>query len=361
VQFRGAGKIYSFDPGELALEQGTAVIVETAHGIEYGLVASPIKEEPEENIVTQLKPVVRIATDEDKRRVEDNKRRENEAMRICSSKIEEHKLDMKLVDVESAFDGSKLLFTFTSDNRVDFRELVKDLAGTFHTRIELRQIGVRDEARTLGGLGMCGRPLCCASFLSDFAPVSIKMAKEQGLSLNPTKISGTCGRLMCCLKYEQEAYEDLIATTPPVGSYVKTPDGNGFVTECLLVSQILKVKPENADDGTVRTYKAADVALIKRPDGRKGKKQPEKEDRTAQILLESVAVEPDNKPDFAAVVIKDTLLGESGKQPQKNAEKQSDFEGESKQNNNKNRRNNRYRKKNRNRNNGQSAPTGEKK
>ena len=368
VQFRGTGKIYSFDPGELTPDVGTAVIVETAHGIEYGVVASPVHDEPDENIVTQLRPVVRIATADDTRRVEDNARREAEALRICSGKIEEHKLDMKLVDAEAAFDGSKLLFSFTSDNRVDFRELVKDLAGTFHTRIELRQIGVRDEARTLGGLGICGRPFCCSSFLSEFQPVSIKMAKEQGLSLNPTKISGTCGRLMCCLKYEQEAYEDLIKSTPPIGSYVHTPDGNGTVTECQLVAGILKIRLDAVDEGTVKSYKVGDVTLLKRPERGKQKKQPESaEAKSEKAPTDSPATETlppqEERREAATIIINDMLLGEApAPKPAQSAPRQNGENGG--KNNDKNRRrNNRFRHNNKNggdKQNSQPAKTGEK-
>ncbi len=266
VQFRGAGKIYSFSAGEWDLPVGTGVIVETAQGPEYGLVVTPVREETEEEPPEGLKPVLRIATQEDLKRVQDNTVKEQEAYRICLRKIEEHKLDMKLVEAEYAFDGGKILFYFTSDDRVDFRELVRDLGSTFHTRIELRQIGVRDEARALGGLGICGRPFCCSTFLSEFQPVSIKMAKEQGLSLNPTKISGTCGRLMCCLKYEQEAYEDLIRRTAPVGSYVQTPEGNGYVIDYYLLTGVLKVKMEDSNDTSIHCYKNDQVTVLKRPE-----------------------------------------------------------------------------------------------
>lgn len=286
VQFRGAGKIYSFSAGELELPVGTGVIVETAQGSEYGLVVTAAREESEETAPEGLKPVIRVATPEDIKRVQDNTIREQDAYRICLRKIGEHKLDMKLVEVEYAFDGSKILFYFTSDDRVDFRELVKDLGSTFHTRIELRQIGVRDEARTLGGLGICGRPFCCSTFLTEFQPVSIKMAKEQGLSLNPTKISGTCGRLMCCLKYEQEAYEDLIRRTAPVGSYVQTPEGNGYVTDYYLLTGVLKVKMEDGNDTSIHCFKNDQVTVLKRPDRSSwdGKKNGEshKQDRSAQ-------------------------------------------------------------------------------
>ncbi len=231
VKFKADGRAYYFDPAGLKPTANETVIVETARGIECGTVSEGIKKIPEEQIVKPLKKVLRIATDADKRRVVENSRKAADAFKLCEKKVVEHNLDMKLVEVEYSFDGSKILFYFTSDGRVDFRNLVKDLASSFHTRIELRQIGVRDEAKMLGGLGICGQPFCCARFLDDFQPVSIKMAKEQGLSLNPTKISGSCGRLMCCLKYEQDAYEYLNSITPPVGSLVKTPSGTGNVVD----------------------------------------------------------------------------------------------------------------------------------
>ena len=234
VRFKNTGKVYYFDPGQNQLEKGSLVVVETARGIECGEVVIPNKEVADSTIVKPLKPVLRPATPEDKRRAKENAEKEQRAMRVCQEKIAAHKLDMKLVDVEYTFDNSKILFYFTADGRVDFRDLVKDLASVFRTRIELRQIGVRDEAKMLGGLGICGRPFCCSQFLSDFQPVSIKMAKEQGLSLNPTKISGSCGRLMCCLKYEQDAYESLLRMTPKVGALVTTKEGKGVVCDCLL-------------------------------------------------------------------------------------------------------------------------------
>ncbi len=252
VRFKDGGKVYYFDPCGIAVEPEQQVIVETARGIECGRVSIASKEVSEQEIVKPLKKLVRIATPSDIARAEDNRRREARAFSICQQKILDHGLEMKLVEVEYAFDGSKVLFYFTADGRVDFRELVKDLAGVFHTRIELRQIGVRDEAKMLGGLGCCGREFCCSSFLGDFQPVSIRMAKAQGLSLNPTKISGACGRLMCCLKYEQAAYEDLIKTTPRVNSAVTTPDGRGTVTDVSLLTGYLKVRLE--DSGEVRVY-----------------------------------------------------------------------------------------------------------
>ncbi len=247
VKFKENGRAYSFDPAGIKAEQGEYVIVETQNGIEIGTVSAANHEVAKDAIVKPLKKVIRKATEKDMARREDNKRKEKEALGICEELILAHKLDMKLVEVEYSFDANKIVFFFTSDGRVDFRELVKDLASRFHTRIELRQIGVRDEAKMLGGLGICGRPYCCKQFLNDFQPVSIKMAKEQGLSLNPTKISGSCGRLMCCLKYEQDAYEYLNSLTPSVGSTVKTPEGNAVVTEVNLITGYLTVQLSDSD------------------------------------------------------------------------------------------------------------------
>ena len=247
VKFKENGRAYSFDPAGIKAEQGEYVIVETQNGTEIGTVSVANHEVAKDAIVKPLKKVIRKATEKDMARREDNKRKEKEAFGICEELILAHKLDMKLVEVEYSFDANKIVFFFTSDGRVDFRELVKDLASRFHTRIELRQIGVRDEAKMLGGLGICGRPYCCKQFLNDFQPVSIKMAKEQGLSLNPTKISGSCGRLMCCLKYEQDAYEYLNSLTPSVGSTVKTPEGNAVVTEVNLITGYLTVRLSDSD------------------------------------------------------------------------------------------------------------------
>ena len=263
VRFKNVGKMYYFDPGAARPQKGQRVIVETARGVECGEVTMESREVAEDTIVQPLKKVIRIATKEDLDRVEENRRREKSAFDICCKKIAAHKLEMKLVDVEYTFDNSKILFYFTADGRVDFRELVKDLASVFRTRIELRQIGVRDEAKMLGGLGVCGRPLCCATFLGGFQPVSIKMAKEQGLSLNPVKISGTCGRLMCCLKYEQEAYQDLLRSTPTVNSLIMTPDGQGVVTDVNLLTGMLQVKLEGEQDGVVRTYNVKQVKILR--------------------------------------------------------------------------------------------------
>lgn len=261
VRFKSVGKIYYFSPGELKVTPQHSVIVETARGVECGEVVLGNKMVDDDQIVAPLKPVIRIATEEDLKQIEKNKIREKEAFGICEKKIAQYKLNMNLVDVECTFDNSKLLFYFTSDNRVDFRELVKDLASVFRTRIELRQIGVRDEAKMLGGLGICGRPFCCASFLGEFQPVSIKMAKEQSLSLNPTKISGTCGRLMCCLKYEQDGYEDLLRITPKVGAIVETPSGRGVVTDANLLSGKLHVKLNDTEADAV--FQREQIKLIK--------------------------------------------------------------------------------------------------
>lgn len=265
VRFKSAGKIYYFDPGELIIDLNQNVIVETARGIEYGLVVVPNREVEESEIVAPLKKVIRIATEEDAAHALENDIKEKEAFDICLQKINAHKLDMKLIDVEYTFDNNKVLFYFTADGRVDFRELVKDLAAVFKTRIELRQIGVRDESKMMGGMGVCGRVLCCNSFLGEFQPVSIKMAKEQSLSLNPTKISGTCGRLMCCLKYEQEAYEDLLGRVPKVGAIVDTPEGHGVVVGVNLLREVLKIKLDEGNDNELRVYnfKEGEVKVIK--------------------------------------------------------------------------------------------------
>ncbi len=263
VRFKKMGKIYYFDPGRLELENGMHVVVETARGIEYGLVVIDSKEVSEDKIVPPLKKVLRIATPEDDKTVELNKKKEAEAMEICRQKIEKHQLEMKLIDVEYTFDHNKILFYFTAEGRIDFRELVRDLAAVFKTRIELRQIGVRDEAKMIGGLGVCGRVLCCNSYMGDFEPVSIKMVKEQNLSLNPTKISGTCGRLMCCLKNEQAAYEALAKNAPGVGSLVETEDGKGIVTAVSILKGIVTVTV-GEEEKTVNDYKIKNVKILKR-------------------------------------------------------------------------------------------------
>ncbi len=264
VRFKEVGKVYYFDPLGIQLKIGDMVIVETARGIECGQVATANRVVDDNEIIHPLKPVIRQATENDLAHVKENKKRQKEAFKICEKKIAEHKLEMNLVDVEYTFDNNKILFYFTAEGRVDFRLLVKDLASVFRTRIELRQIGVRDEAKMIGGLGVCGRPLCCHSFMGDFQPVSIKMAKEQGLSLSPIKISGTCGRLMCCLKYEQTAYTDLLKCTPKVGAIVKTPDGKGLVIENNLISGTLKVKLDSApEDSAPASYTVKQVRILK--------------------------------------------------------------------------------------------------
>ena len=264
VRFKDVGKIYYFDPAGAAMRKGDYVIVETARGTECGFVAMPNKEVDDELIVKPLKSVVRKANEKDLKMMKENKSKEKEAFGICEGKIKEHELDMKLVDVEYTFDGSKILFYFTSDGRVDFRELVKDLAGVFRTRIELRQIGVRDESKMLGGLGICGRPFCCATFMGEFQPVTIKMAKEQGLSLNPTKISGTCGRLMCCLKYEQDAYDYLLKITPPKGALVKIREGKGTVVDVDLIKGNVKVLLQGKEESAPILCARRDVKVLSR-------------------------------------------------------------------------------------------------
>ena len=260
IQFRPGQKIYYFAPGNLALKTGDRVIIDTARGEEFGTVTAGNHQIPGSEVVSPLRSVIRLATERDEKILAENRAKEKKAHEICLQKIAEHNLDMQLVSAECAFDGSKILFFFTADERVDFRELVKNLASVFHTRIELRQIGVRDKAKMVGGLGICGRPFCCASFLDDFQPVSIKMAKTQNLSLNPTKISGTCGRLMCCLKYEQDAYEDLLRRTPKEDSYVDTPDGRGVITEVSLLRQRVKVRLES-DPDTLGQYHVDEIAV----------------------------------------------------------------------------------------------------
>ena len=268
IQFKNGGKCYSFDPGKLLLEAGQEVIIDTQRGLEFGICQRGNHNVLADQIVQPLRPVVRLADEHDRQRLRDNAEREKQAFASCEQFIQRMQLDMKLVRVESAFDNSKMLFFFTSDGRVDFRELVKELAAVYRTRIEMRQIGVRDEAKLLGGLGICGRPFCCSQFLDDFQPVSIKMAKTQSLSLNPTKISGTCGRLMCCLKYEQDAYEDLIKHSPRQGSLVDTVDGRGTVVDVSLMKQQVKVSLEDSSEAP-KYYSVDDIAVLR--DG-KGKK-----------------------------------------------------------------------------------------
>ena len=266
VRFRQAGKVYFFSPGKFHIKQGDKVIVETARGVEFGSVVSGVKEVPDETIMQPLKSVIRIATEEDKRNEERNREKEKEAFQVCLEKIREHELDMKLINAEYTFDNNKVLFYFTAEGRIDFRDLVKDLAAVFRTRIELRQIGVRDETKIRGGIGICGRPLCCHTYLSEFAPVSIKMAKEQNLSLNPTKISGVCGRLMCCLTNEQETYEELNSRLPAIGDFVTTPDGlKGEVQSVSVLRQLVKVVVNLDDDEKeIREYKSKELRFKSR-------------------------------------------------------------------------------------------------
>ncbi len=284
VRFRRAGKVYFFDPADFDIKQGDNVIVETARGVEYGNVVLGKRDVEDSQVVQPLKAVMRIATQEDDEIEHRNKEKEKEAFKICLEKISKHQLEMKLIDCEYTFDNNKVLFYFTADGRIDFRELVKDLASVFKTRIELRQIGVRDETKILGGIGICGRPLCCHTHLSEFAPVSIKMAKEQNLSLNPTKISGVCGRLMCCLKNEEEAYEELNSRLPNVGDYVTTSDNlRGEVTSVSVLKQLVKVIVvlEN-DEKEIREYKVDDLRF--KPKKRKEKVQLDEELRALELL-----------------------------------------------------------------------------
>ncbi len=263
IRFRNTGKTYYFDPDGKEIAFGAGVIVETAQGVEYGEVSIATKDIPHDQIVAPLKKIMRIATVADKKKLEENKQKESRALTVAQSKAENYKLDMKFVRVEYTFDCAKAVFYFTSDGRVDFRELVKELASTFRTRIELRQIGVRDEVKLLGGLGPCGQPCCCNKFLGGFQPVSIKMAKEQGLSLNPTKISGLCGRLMCCLKYEQHHYEQAHKKMPSVNSEVKTPDGKGTVQEVNVLKETVRVTVTNGDQIELKEYNYKDVQVLK--------------------------------------------------------------------------------------------------
>lgn len=285
VRFRNAGKIYFFGPGDMELTMGMHVIVETAHGVELGTVMTGPKEVKEEDVVQPLKPVIRIASEADEKTAAKNREKEKEAFKICLEKIAKHKLEMKLVEAEYTFDNNKLLFYFTADGRIDFRELVKDLAAVFRTRIELRQIGVRDETKIMGGVGICGRPLCCNTYLSEFVPVSIKMAKEQNLSLNPTKISGVCGRLMCCLKNEEDTYEYLNSRLPNVGDRVTTDDGlKGEVSSVSVLRQTVKVLVENNDEKELRDYKVDQLKF-------KPKRRKEHLKLTPEELKELAALE----------------------------------------------------------------------
>ena len=288
VRFRTAGKVYFFDPLQLEIKRGDHVIVETARGIEFGTVVAGVHEVEDDKVIQPLKPVMRIAGERDIEQEAANKEKEKEAFKICKEKILKHGLEMKLIDAEYTFDNNKVLFYFTADGRIDFRELVKDLASVFKTRIELRQIGVRDETKIRGGIGICGRPLCCHSYLSDFVPVSIKMAKEQNLSLNPTKISGVCGRLMCCLKNEEDTYEELNRKLPGVGDYVQTADGlHGEVQNVNVLRQLVKVLVEVGDEKELKEY-GADTLQFKRRRGKKGGQELSKEEQKELEKLEEI-------------------------------------------------------------------------
>ena len=286
VRFRQAGKVYFFSPGKLQIEKGDKVIVETARGVEFGSVVSGIREIPDEEVMQPLKPVIRVATEEDKRNEVKNHEREAEAFKVCQEKIRKHELDMKLISAEYTFDNNKILFYFTADGRIDFRDLVKDLAAVFRTRIELRQIGVRDETKIRGGIGVCGRALCCHTYLSEFAPVSIKMAKEQNLSLNPTKISGVCGRLMCCLTNEEETYEELNSHLPEIGDTVTTAEGlKGEVQSVSVLRQLVKVVVNlDNDEKEIREYKAKELRF--KPRRRKSDVRLSKEEMKQLAKLE---------------------------------------------------------------------------
>ena len=287
VRFRTAGKVYFFDPLDLDIKKGSHVIVETARGIEYGTVVGDIREVEDDKVVAPLKPVLRVATAKDDEQEKKNKEKEKDAFKICLEKIKKHELEMKLIDAEYTFDNNKVLFYFTADGRVDFRELVKDLASVFKTRIELRQIGVRDETKIRGGIGICGRPLCCHTHQSDFIPVSIKMAKEQNLSLNPTKISGVCGRLMCCLKHEEDTYEEINKRLPNPGDYVTTPDGlKGEVHSVNVLRELVKVIVEINDEKEIQEFKAGDLKFKKRFKKDKEKLQLSKEEMRELEKLE---------------------------------------------------------------------------
>ncbi len=344
VKFKNTGKAYYFDPKGIQAKNGDYVLAETAHGIEMGKVVIPNRMVEEAEIVSPLKPIIRIATEADFKQVEENKAKEKEAFQLAAQKIAEHKLEMKLVDVEYTFDCSKILFYFTADGRVDFRDLVKSLAGIFRTRIELRQIGVRDEARQLGSYGICGRYLCCSSFLNDFHPVSIKMAKEQELSLNPTKISGVCGRLMCCLQYEQNAYEDMLHRLPKKGEKVHTPNGDGVVNDVATLKGQVRVKFQEPGEETFQfeTYKVEEIS----PLHKKGWGKPQSEEKIEEEV-------PDMPESFDAPIQdmdgEETPVETNGEATQKQIE-------EKKNKNNNRRRKNRNRNHKKPQNNGETKP-----
>ncbi len=311
VRFKNAGKLYYFDPGVFWPTAGDAVIVETVRGIEYGEVVTGVKEVSDELITPPLKKVIRIATADDAQHDAENRAKEKDALALCQKKVQEHKLQMKLVGCEYTFDNSKILFYFTSDKRVDFRALVKDLAAAFHTRIELRQIGVRDEAKMMGGLGMCGRPVCCAQFLGDFQPVSIKMAKEQNLSLNPTKISGICGRLMCCLKYEEDHYEATRKRMPRIGRDVMTPDGAGTVVDLNILKETVRVRIPKGDSTEQKDYPLEDLQRMqparpaKKQKAEEADEEPEEMNGLDTQSVEEYAGEEGLTPDEALAEIEE--------------------------------------------------------
>ena len=331
IRFKNGGKEYYFNPNGVQFQVGDGVIVETSRGIEYAQCVRGNNLVDEISLTAPLRPVVRKATQEDVRLAEKNKEREKHAFAVCQQKIAEHGLDMKLVSAEYSFDGSKILFFFTSDGRVDFRALVKDLAGALHTRIELRQIGVRDEAKMLGGLGICGKPFCCAQFLDEFQPVSIKMAKTQNLSLNPTKISGTCGRLMCCLKYEQEAYEDLVKKAPKQESFVETPDGAGTVSNINLLRQTCQVRLES-DPESPKTYHNCELCVIRSGKGKRpeGYVQPPLEELAKLRRQDDSAPPPMTEEDSLAAAIEAAFPSRAGEErpaPRRNRRRRSKASG----------------------------------
>ena len=338
VRFRPGGKQYYFDPAGLTVAEGQNVIVETGKGLEYGSCVRRNTMVEDESVVQPLRPVVRLATEKDEKQVRENRGKEKDALRTCQKLVERHGLDMKLVQVEYSFDGNKIIFFFTSDGRVDFRALVKDLAGIFRARIELRQIGVRDEARMLGGFGICGKPFCCAQFLDEFQPVSIKMAKTQNLSLNPTKISGTCGRLMCCLKYEQGAYEDAVKRCPKQESFVECPDGTGTVASVNLLKEQVKVRLENADPGEQpKSYLTDEIRVVRSGKGRR----PEGYEPPPKAELEQLRTEEGERMRTGSKGDGPADLGAMLEQYMSSQQKQGD--GQRRRNNNQNQNQNRNR------------------
>lgn len=324
IRFKSGGKNYYFDPAGRKIETGMKLIVETSNGLEMAECTRGNHSVEDDAVVRPLRPVVRIATEQDKRIEEQNRQKEKDAFVICRKKIEDHGLEMKLVDVECSFDGSKTLFFFTADGRVDFRELVKDLAGIFHNRIELRQIGVRDEAKMIGGIGICGRPYCCGEFLEDFAPVSTKMAKVQSLSLNPAKISGSCGRLMCCLRYEEDAYEELVKKVPKQGAFVETIDGYGTAVQVNLLRQTVKVHLDGESDDSFHLYKANELAAV--PGGRP--KEGEPNPKVLNYVPEEVVNEPEEDPWATPVLFAEDSVPAEPAAPENAAEEEQQPTGE---------------------------------